>query len=112
MSPSKYQPLADWLAAQETPAVTLTFADVARILGSLLPAGARWQAGWWTPEVYQSWWTRGEHSDIHARLWRAAGWHVTAVDLETRRVTFTRLTEAPPQPREAATQQGDQAAAQ
>jgi hypothetical protein len=92
MSPSKYQPLADWLALQETAAVTLTFADVAQILKSPLPAVARWQAGWWTPETHHSWWARGEHSDIHARLWRGVEWHVTAVDLESRQVTFTRAT--------------------
>jgi hypothetical protein len=92
--PSKYQPLADWLAAQPGPCVTLSFADMAQLLGAPLPGTARSEVGWWTPDGPDSWWARGEHGAIHARLWHAAGWHVTAVDLVSRRVTFTRLPEA------------------
>jgi hypothetical protein len=44
--PSKYDRLVDHLATRDTPAVTLSFADVEAIVGPL-PQGARKYAAWW-----------------------------------------------------------------
>ena len=88
--PSKYQPLADYLAAQPAAvgAVALTVAEVAAIVGAALPLGA-WTRGWWK-----------DTTDVRAGAWRRAGWRVEAVRLRTDppTVTFTRAdaTAQPP----------------
>ena len=73
--PSRYQPLADFLATQppETVSVTLTLAEIERIVGVPLPAIASTQA-WWTnyPTLR------------HARAWLAAGWRTQSP--QTRRL--------------------------
>jgi hypothetical protein len=79
--PTKYQPLADWLAAQPGESVTLTVGTIERILGARLPRSGWAQAAWWRPRraVYP-----------HVRAWRAAGWEVASVDWPRREVTFVR----------------------
>ena len=78
--PSRYQPLADYLAGlpPETGRITLTFPEMEAILGGELPAGA----------AVRSWWeqlTRGP-------AWRAAGWRLVGVRLRAGHewVTFAR----------------------
>jgi hypothetical protein len=85
MSPSKYQPLADWLAAYAGDSVTLTFAEVADILGQPLPVTAR---------IMPEWWTREDAWHRHISMWRALGWEVAAVDRRGHRVTFVRTAGA------------------
>jgi len=85
--PTRYQPLADFLAAQpaETASVSVTLAEVAALLGGPLPAAAG----------TQSWWANAR-SAPHAAAWLAAGWRVRRV--RVRRppgtVTFVRATAA------------------
>ena len=63
--PLTYQPLADYLAAQGSPAVILTLAEIETLLGAPLPPAAQ-EASWWTnaPEAEQ------------ARAWLGVGWRV------------------------------------
>jgi hypothetical protein len=86
MSPSKYQPLADWLAAQPGDSVTLTFAQIQAILGQQLPVTAR---------QISSWWTGGPRWHYRPPPWRVEGWEV-----DTRRrepgVTFKRTARTAP----------------
>jgi hypothetical protein len=79
--PSKYEPLADWLAAQPGGSVTLTIDAIEQILGFHLP-----RSGWAT----QNWWRSRRASCYHSRTWRAAGWEVTRIDWARREVTFGR----------------------
>lgn len=76
----KYQPLADYLAGlpAEQATVELTFEEVARLVGEL-PPSARTTRTWW-----------GNSSHTQALAWRAAGWHVAAVEMSGRRVRFAR----------------------
>ena len=62
--PGKYQPLADWLAAQPGPRVALTFAQIEQLLGAPLPPTARAGTGWW-------WATEPRRS--HVQGWRGVG---------------------------------------
>jgi hypothetical protein len=84
--PSKYQPLADWLAAQSGDSVTLTFAQIEAILGQPLPVIARGTRSWWTG--LRRWHYRSPP-------WRVAGW-----DVDTRHrkpgVTFRRIAREAP----------------
>ena len=86
--PSRYQPLADYLAGLPagTAHVTLTFAAIEAILGVPLPASAG----------VRSWWTGRSERDAHRRAWRAVGWSVAAVTLRhgVEAVTFTRIDAA------------------
>ena len=77
----KYQPLADYLAAQPDDAVTLTHAEIAAILGAPLPKVA----------YTRTWWTQApDATRQHMRVWRAAGWQVVATDRLRGTVTFRR----------------------
>jgi hypothetical protein len=65
--PPRYQPLADFLAAQppDVQQVTLTLDEVEAILGVPLSMSAR----------LPSWW-QVQHPGPHARTWRRVGWQV------------------------------------
>ena len=75
--PSRYQPLAAYLAAlpPETTTVTLPFAAVERIVRRSLPASA-WVLDWWS------------HPRLRA-VWRAVGWRVQSVDRIGGQMTVT-----------------------
>ena len=81
--PRKYQPLADYLAAQSGDSLTLTFREIEQLVRGDLPSGARTRL-WWSnafPGAAPSW------------GWRSVGWRVVAVDLRRQMVTFVRLKQ-------------------
>jgi len=86
--PSRYQPLAEYLAAlpPETAAVTLTLAEIAQIVGHPLPVGASTHA-WW-----------GNHpASARARAWLAAGWRTRPqVRQIPGQIIFVRVPPARP----------------
>ncbi len=79
---AKYDALADYL--RRVPAnehtVTLSFAQVDRIVGGLPPSAYN----------IRQWW--GNDSKVEALAWRSAGWHVdrNGVDLNACVVRFAR----------------------
>ena len=79
--PSKYQPLAAYLADQPGPTAMLTFAQIEALLGFPLPPTAYTQHSWWSGAV-------GGHAQV--RAWQAAGWRVEQVRVRARTVTFAR----------------------
>ena len=85
--PSRYQPLADYLAAlpADTAEVTLTVPEIEALLGEPLPASAG-KASWWanTPTVGST------------RPWRQVGWRAVQVHLRQTPgvVTFVRAATA------------------
>ena len=72
-------PLTVWLQ-QATSPVTLTFADIERILGRALPASARRHRAWWANSA----------SQVVPRQWLAAGWHAASVDLVAEHIRLIR----------------------
>ena len=72
--PSRYQPLADHLAAQPVAAVVLSLTEIAALLGEPLPPAAQ-ESAWWAnaPEAEQ------------ARAWLGVGWRVRMMERHTRR---------------------------
>jgi hypothetical protein len=85
--PSHYQRLADYLMAlpDETPRVTLTFAELHRILGQPLPASA-WGRSWWTSRARAA----------APRAWPATGWRVAVCVRGGREaVTLVRTATMP-----------------
>ncbi len=79
--PSRYQPLIDYLAEATGDEMTLTYKEVAVLIGDLLPE---------TAVLSTTWWTRTQFP--HVQAWRALGWraHGSAAH---RRVRFTRDAE-------------------
>jgi hypothetical protein len=71
---SRYQPLADYLAAQPGTAVVLTLTEVEALLGAPLPAAAQ-EPAWWAdaPEAEQ------------ARAWLGVGWRVRMMEWRKKR---------------------------
>jgi hypothetical protein len=79
---STYDGLRLYLAERDEPVVTLTFADIERIVRRTLPASARRYRPWWANE------RSGTHT--HARAWLDAGRRSTNVDLNAGTVDFVR----------------------
>lgn len=74
----KYRPLADWLMANGSPTVTLSFDTIAKIVGGL-PRSAY---------AYQPWW-QNNRGNGQALGWRTAGYVVTA-NLQSKTAIFAR----------------------
>lgn len=97
--PGRYEPLTVYLKAREGDGVTLTFDQLADILGFRLPAAASNHAEWW----------RDASGHPQARGWRDAGWSFVRTDRRAQTVTFRRDAPskgarggAKPKPRAAA----------
>ena len=86
----KYQPLADYLAAHTGDEVTLTFADIERIIDAPLPASAG----------TRKFWSNTESASNHAsHTWQGVGWRTVVFDPRQRWVMFRRgTTGTPPAP--------------
>ena len=83
---SRYQRLADYLAAQSADEVALSFAEVEALVGAALPTSA-----------YLRYWWRGYGATYRAgQAWRAAGWEATTLTrrADEWRVTFRRRPAA------------------
>lgn len=86
---SRYQPLADFLAAKKTGQWDASFAEIEDRLGFPLPRSAYRYPAWWANQSGEG------HSQTKG--WRSVGWKTTKLDLERRRVTFERERTSPPQ---------------
>lgn len=79
---AKYTPLAEFLEKVDSSErrITLSFAEVDRLVGGLPPTARR----------LRQWWAND--SKVQARAWRSAGWHVAerGVDLNEGFVVFER----------------------
>ncbi len=78
---SKYFPLHAYLQQQANQPVTLTLAEIERLLGNTLPGSARTRVGWWSNR---------SSGAVQAVAWMAAGYHVVAIDLTVGTVHFAR----------------------
>ena len=80
----KYEPLREYLVAlpPTTNETTLSFDQVAQIIGDTLPPSAT---------TYREWWSNQEGGS-RAPHWRAAGFKVDHADLKRQIVRFTRIT--------------------
>ncbi len=81
---SKYDRLADHLAAIGAATITLTFTEVEAVIGPL-PAQARYAPDWGgtTPS--------GRYLHPHVRNWWQAGYVADIPDFATETVTFRRV---------------------
>jgi hypothetical protein len=77
----KYRPLARYLERQASPDVELTFDEIEKIIGDVLPQSAF---------IHRAWWANCYEGRIHAPAWLDTGFMVDAVDLGGRNVRFHR----------------------
>lgn len=87
----KYEPLREYLIAlpPTTNETTLSFNEVAQIIGDTLPPSAT---------TYREWWSNQEGGS-RAPHWRAAGFKVDHADLKRQIVRFKRITPVKELPR-------------
>ena len=76
----RYEPLTAYLKGQDASSVTVTFDQLAEILGFRLPAAASNHAEWW----------QEGSSHPQARGWRDAGWTFVRTDRRAQTVTFRK----------------------
>ncbi len=77
----KYYPLKTHLARKAAPRISMTFAEVAKVLGKPLPASAY---------RHPSWWANDPVHHAQARAWTDAGYRAENVDVKSQRVEFVR----------------------
>ena len=78
---SKYYPLYRYLQQSGLDELTLSLAEIERIIAGDLPPSARSRRGWWS--------NRSEGA-VQANAWMGAGYHVTAIDLDAGQITFRK----------------------
>ena len=85
--PSRYQPLADYLAGlpPEMTTVTLSPRAIERLIGVPLPGGAG-----------SRWWWANTSTTVQGRTWTAAGWRVASIKLRPggEAITFVRAVDS------------------
>lgn len=79
----KYTPLERYLKTAPKNDLTLSFADIERILNDKLPKSAMEYSAWWTNEL--------EGTHVQAHSWMDAGWKVELADLSRKVVRFVRV---------------------
>ena len=80
---SKYAPLYEYLSQTRPDEITISFAEIERLLNSRLPASARRRQDWWS----------NRKSALQASAWMSAGYHVVQVDPAGERVTFRKAAK-------------------
>jgi hypothetical protein len=76
---SVYEPLRDHLLFSGRDKLTLSFAQIERILGRPLPASARKRSAWWSNNA---------HGHVQAKAWLMSSYKTTGLDLAGEHVTF------------------------
>jgi hypothetical protein len=78
---SKYDPLQQFLKQSVKDDLTLSFDEIAHLLGSGLPPSAYNHRAWWGNDQYK----------VQSIAWSKAGWKVDAVDQNKKWVRFRRV---------------------
>jgi hypothetical protein len=77
----KYEPLAEFLRTQRTNEVSISFADIERIVGAKLPP---------TAQRHRAWWSNNPSNSVMTKAWLDAGFRSEQVDLAAGRLVFRR----------------------
>ena len=81
----KYEPLGEFLHKQRTREVPLTFTDIERITGVKLPPKA---------QHHRAWWSNNPNNNVMTKVWLAAGFETSQVDMGGRKLVFRRVRKA------------------
>jgi len=80
----KYSRLGEFLRAQRTKQVPMTFAEIERVIGAKLPPNS--------PQ-YPAWWSNNPSNNVMTKVWLAAGFRTEQVDTKARKVVFRRVEQ-------------------
>lgn len=78
---SKYQPLQEYLEKNNAAEITLTFTEIEEIIGNTLPDSAR---------TKRQWWGNRNKGALQAISWIKAGYNVTKINLDEKKITFSK----------------------
>jgi hypothetical protein len=76
----KYRPITEFLLKQNELAITTTFQEIERVIGSTLPFSAYAHRAWWANTV----------SHPQAKSWMDVGWKIRNVNMEKHTVILDR----------------------
>jgi len=79
---SKYAGLGEFLRAQPTSEVRVSFADIERITHTKLPRSAR---------NYRAWWSNNPTNSVMTKVWLDAGFETEQVDMAAEKLVFKRV---------------------
>jgi hypothetical protein len=77
----KYTPLQEFLRKQDRNEVSMTFAEIERVVGSKLPAKA---------QKHRAWWSNNASNNVMTKAWLDAGYRSERVDMQARKLVFRR----------------------
>ena len=80
----KYSRLGEFLRAQRSKQIPMTFAEIERVIGAKLPPNS--------PQ-YPAWWSNNPTNNVMTREWLAAGFRTEQVDTKARKVVFRRVEQ-------------------
>jgi hypothetical protein len=80
----KYTRLGEFLRAQRSKEVPMTFAEIERVIGGKLPPNS--------PQ-YPAWWSNNPSNNVMTKVWLSAGFRTEQVDVKSRKVVFRRIEE-------------------
>jgi len=80
----KYTRLGDYLRAQRSKEVPMTFAEIERVIGSKLPPNS---------PHYPAWWSNNPSNNVMTRVWLDAGFRTEQVDVKSGKIVFRRAEE-------------------
>lgn len=94
----KYEPLRRFLASRHTETVTMTFAEIEKLLGFKLPPSHR----------YRAWWSNNGFNNVMTQEWIEAGYRTEQVDIAGRKLVFRRAEDRRSEKAEPARTPGDE----
>jgi len=83
---SKYEPLTQFLSAQQAHEVPMSFSEIERVLGFRLPEKA---------SGIRAWWSNNPSNNVMTKAWLAAGFVTERVDMGSRRLVFRKAVTPP-----------------
>jgi len=80
---AKYEALGEFLKRQREERVSMSFAEIERIIAAKLPPSAR---------KHRPWWSNNPTNSVITKVWLDAGFESTEVDMAGRRLVFRRVS--------------------
>jgi hypothetical protein len=76
----KYEPLKTFLLSSHDDEIALSFDEIERLIGAVLPPSQK----------HPAWWSNNPANNPMTRVWLDAGYRTEGLDLIARKVTFRR----------------------
>ena len=97
---TKYEALEIHLRESGQDTVPMTFADIARVIGAVLPPSAF---------KYRPWWSNNPSNSSITHSWLKAGYKTENVDMTGQTLVFVKTAQYPPAPKAGGQALHDQA---